>query len=288
MQPANGMTMSQRIQAQQAAAAQQQQQASQMQQQQVALAAAQQQAAAAQAQLAALQAQMAAAGVSTPAQPAPQQQKGQGGRQERGKGGGRGQQRQQQRQQHQQPAVPAAPPAARPPAMPVMPGRAPAAPPAMPPTVLGGTGDIRSGLALPPKDVRPKTEDVTATKGNDFEDYYLKRELLMGIFEAGFERPSPIQEEAIPQILAGRDVLARAKNGTGKTAAFVIPVLEKADSAKPNIQSMILVPTRELALQTSQVTASSAHRRPSDAYPRPLAAHAAPAHLLFPATARRH
>ena len=95
--------------------------------------------------------------------------------------------------------------------------------------------------------------DVTATKGNDFEDYFLKRELLMGIFEAGFERPSPIQEESIPIALAGRDILARAKNGTGKTAAFVVPVLEKADAKKPNIQATILVPTRELALQTSQV-----------------------------------
>lgn len=101
--------------------------------------------------------------------------------------------------------------------------------------------------------MRPKTEDVTATKGNDFEDYFLKRELLMGIFESGFERPSPIQEESIPIALAGRDILARAKNGTGKTAAFVIPVLEKADPSKSAIQAMILVPTRELALQTSQV-----------------------------------
>ncbi len=70
---------------------------------------------------------------------------------------------------------------------------------------------------------------MTATKGHDFEDYYLKRELLMGIFEKGFEKPSPIQEEAIPIILAGKDVLARAKNGTGKTAAFIIPCLEKVD-----------------------------------------------------------
>ena len=108
-------------------------------------------------------------------------------------------------------------------------------------------------MTAPPRDRRPKTEDVTATKGNDFEDYFLKRELLMGIFEAGFERPSPIQEEAIPIALAGRDILARAKNGTGKTAAFAIPVLEKTDATKPQIQAMILVPTRELALQTSQV-----------------------------------
>ena len=75
----------------------------------------------------------------------------------------------------------------------------------------------------------------------------------MGIFEAGFEKPSPIQEEAIPIALAGRDILARAKNGTGKTAAFIIPVLEKVVSTKNIIQALILVPTRELALQTSQV-----------------------------------
>jgi ATP-dependent RNA helicase DDX6/DHH1 len=112
--------------------------------------------------------------------------------------------------------------------------------------------------------------------GNDFEDYFLKRELLMGIFEKGFERPSPIQEEAIPIILAGRNVLARAKNGTGKTAAFIIPCLEKTDVHQKHIQSkcctdcqelqhiilisipilaavLILVPTRELALQTSAI-----------------------------------
>jgi ATP-dependent RNA helicase DDX6/DHH1 len=75
----------------------------------------------------------------------------------------------------------------------------------------------------------------------------------MGIFEKGFERPSPIQEDAIPTILAGRDVLARAKNGTGKTAAFIIPCLEKVDVTKKHIQILMLVPTRELALQTSAI-----------------------------------
>ena len=75
----------------------------------------------------------------------------------------------------------------------------------------------------------------------------------MGIFEKGFERPSPIQEESIPIALTGRDILARAKNGTGKTAAFTIPILEKTDSTKNIIQAIILVPTRELALQTAQV-----------------------------------
>lgn len=76
---------------------------------------------------------------------------------------------------------------------------------------------------------------------------------MMGIFEAGFEKPSPIQEAAIPVALTGRDILARAKNGTGKTAAFVIPTLEKVNPKTNAIQALILVPTRELALQTSQV-----------------------------------
>ena len=72
----------------------------------------------------------------------------------------------------------------------------------------------------------------------------------MGIYEKGFERPSPIQEESIPIALTGRDILARAKNGTGKTAAFCIPVLERLDTSRNEIQAVILVPTRELALQT--------------------------------------
>lgn len=103
-------------------------------------------------------------------------------------------------------------------------------------TAVQGTGSYRDGLVAPPKDDRYKTEDVTDTKGREFEDFFLKRELLMGIFEKGFEKPSPIQEEAIPVILQNRNVLARAKNGTGKTAAYIIPCLEKTDTTKNNIQ----------------------------------------------------
>ncbi|KAK3068121.1 DExD/H-box ATP-dependent RNA helicase dhh1 [Teratosphaeriaceae sp. CCFEE 6253] len=113
--------------------------------------------------------------------------------------------------------------------------------------------DCRAGLRQPARDNRVQTEDVTKTKGLEFEDFYLKRPLLMGIFEAGFEKPSPIQEETIPVALTGRDVLARAKNGTGKTAAFVIPTLERINPKLDKTQALILVPTRELALQTSQV-----------------------------------
>lgn len=117
----------------------------------------------------------------------------------------------------------------------------------------GAGADWRAGLKQPAKDGRVQTEDVTATKGLEFEDFYIKRELMMGIFEAGFEKPSPIQEETIPVAVTGRDILARAKNGTGKTAAFVIPTLERVNPKIPKTQALLLVPTRELALQTSQV-----------------------------------
>jgi ATP-dependent RNA helicase DDX6/DHH1 len=108
-------------------------------------------------------------------------------------------------------------------------------------------------LKLPAKDNRPKTADVTATKGHSFEDYCLKRELLMGIYEKGWEKPSPVQEQSIPIALTGRDVLGRAKNGTGKTGAYTIPIIERIDPTKNAIQAVILVPTRELALQTSAI-----------------------------------
>ncbi|KAH8329468.1 hypothetical protein KR074_011306 [Drosophila pseudoananassae] len=123
--------------------------------------------------------------------------------------------------------------------------------------ISGNTSDDdmgwKSKLKLPPKDNRFQTTDVTDTRGNEFEEFCLKRELLMGIFEKGWERPSPIQEAAIPIALSGKDVLARAKNGTGKTGAYCIPVLEQIDPTKDYIQALVMVPTRELALQTSQI-----------------------------------
>ncbi|POS74557.1 ATP-dependent RNA helicase DHH1 [Diaporthe helianthi] len=113
--------------------------------------------------------------------------------------------------------------------------------------------DWKQKLNLPAKDNRHQTEDVTNTKGFEFEDFKLSRDLMMGIFEAGFDKPSPIQEESIPVALQGRDILARAKNGTGKTAAFIIPCLQRVKPQVSRIQCLILVPTRELALQTSHV-----------------------------------
>ena len=96
-----------------------------------------------------------------------------------------------------------------------------------------------------------KTKDVTETKGHNFEDYELKIELLKGIYEKGYEKPSPVQEEVIPIALTGKDIIARAKNGTGKTGSYVIPILEKLDFTARHVQAVILVPTRELALQVS-------------------------------------
>jgi len=116
-----------------------------------------------------------------------------------------------------------------------------------------GKEEWKTGLSLPPKDSRIKTEDVKNVKGLEFEHFELKRDLLKGIFEMGYEKPSPIQEESIPYALMGRHILARAKNGTGKTASFVIPTVEKIDTSKNHVQALILVPTRELALQTSAV-----------------------------------
>uniref|UniRef100_W5LXK5 RNA helicase n=1 Tax=Lepisosteus oculatus TaxID=7918 RepID=W5LXK5_LEPOC len=121
-------------------------------------------------------------------------------------------------------------------------------------TAIKPGDDWKKNLKLPPKDMRMKTSDVTATKGNEFEDYCLKRELLMGIFEMGWEKPSPIQEESIPIALSGRDILARAKNGTGKSGAYLIPLLERIDLKRDCIQAaVVIVPTRELALQVSQI-----------------------------------
>jgi len=79
-------------------------------------------------------------------------------------------------------------------------------------------------------------QDVTDTKGNEFDDYCLHRGLLMGIFEKGWEKPSPIQEASIPIALTGRDILARAKNGTGKTGAYAIPILERINVDRNEVQ----------------------------------------------------
>jgi len=85
-----------------------------------------------------------------------------------------------------------------------------------------------------------------------FADFHLSRELGKAIEDMGFEEPSPIQALAIPLIQAGRDVTAQAQTGTGKTAAFGIPVIEKIDPSIRAVQAIVLCPTRELAIQIAE------------------------------------
>ena len=76
---------------------------------------------------------------------------------------------------------------------------------------------------------------------------------MSGLVAMNYDKPSPVQEETIPFALTGSNIIARAKNGTGKTGAYVIPILEMLDMTSKEIQSLVLVPTRELALQVSAV-----------------------------------
>ena len=85
-----------------------------------------------------------------------------------------------------------------------------------------------------------------------FADLNLSPDILAAVTEMGFITPSPIQAEAIPPILAGRDVIGQAQTGTGKTAAFGIPALELVDPSDRSVQVLILCPTRELAVQVTE------------------------------------
>ena len=87
----------------------------------------------------------------------------------------------------------------------------------------------------------------------NFSEFNLKEELLEAISYMGFEKATPIQEQAIPLIMEDRDLIACAQTGTGKTAAFVLPILNKlADKEFNGINTLIIVPTRELAIQLDQ------------------------------------
>ena len=88
---------------------------------------------------------------------------------------------------------------------------------------------------------------------NTFEELGLCKEIQQAVTELGFENPTPIQAKAIPILLAdNRDLVALAQTGTGKTAAFGLPLIEKTDSDSRHVQSLILCPTRELCLQIAR------------------------------------
>jgi ATP-dependent RNA helicase DeaD len=85
-----------------------------------------------------------------------------------------------------------------------------------------------------------------------FTDLGLSESTLHALRDVGYESPSPIQEQAIPPLLAGRDVIGQAQTGTGKTAAFGLPIMEYVDPAEPTVQALVLTPTRELCIQVTQ------------------------------------
>lgn len=85
-----------------------------------------------------------------------------------------------------------------------------------------------------------------------FEELNLSKELLKAVDDMGFEEPTPIQALAIPLAMAGKDIIGQAQTGTGKTAAFAIPILQKIDPRSKDVQALVLCPTRELAIQVAE------------------------------------
>jgi len=89
-----------------------------------------------------------------------------------------------------------------------------------------------------------------------FRDLALSAPLLQAVEELGYEQPTPIQAGAIPPLLEGRDLLGQAQTGTGKTAAFALPLLQRLDMEERAVQAIVLTPTRELALQVAEAVRS--------------------------------
>ncbi|MBX9403629.1 DEAD/DEAH box helicase [Lysobacter sp. BMK333-48F3] len=92
----------------------------------------------------------------------------------------------------------------------------------------------------------------TAPETPKFTDLALPEPLLHALADVGYESPSPIQAATIPPLLEGRDVLGQAQTGTGKTAAFALPILAAIDPAQARPQALVLAPTRELAIQVAE------------------------------------
>jgi ATP-dependent RNA helicase DeaD len=91
-----------------------------------------------------------------------------------------------------------------------------------------------------------------------FRDLGLSEDIITALDELGYEEPSPIQEKAIPELLAGHDMIGQAQTGTGKTAAFGLPLLQYLDPTSDETQAIVLTPTRELCIQVTQALRSYA------------------------------
>src|SRR5688572_13683137 len=91
-----------------------------------------------------------------------------------------------------------------------------------------------------------------ATQARSFAALTLSAETLASLDAMGYQAPTDVQGEAIPRALAGRDLVVQSRTGTGKTAAFGIPMVERIDPAVEGVQAVVLAPTRELAIQVAE------------------------------------
>jgi ATP-dependent RNA helicase DeaD len=105
---------------------------------------------------------------------------------------------------------------------------------------------------MTPHETTPATEADTASETLNFSDLGLSDAVLKALKDVGYETPSAIQAATIPPLLAGRDVVGLAQTGTGKTAAFALPILSRLDLSQKSPQALVLAPTRELALQVCE------------------------------------
>jgi ATP-dependent RNA helicase RhlE len=117
----------------------------------------------------------------------------------------------------------------------------------------------REGVSAGP--MSPELAEAVAI--SPFTQLGLTQPLVRAVVEERYARPSPVQTEVIPHVLSGRDVIGCAQTGTGKTAAFVLPLLQHlARATSPRIRTLILTPTRELAGQIAErVTVYGRHLR---------------------------
>jgi ATP-dependent RNA helicase DeaD len=93
---------------------------------------------------------------------------------------------------------------------------------------------------------------MSTVMATSFAELGLSEPTLEALRDVGYEAPSPIQEQAIPALLQGRDVIGQAQTGTGKTAAFGLPIMEYVDPTEQTVQALVLTPTRELCIQVTQ------------------------------------
>ena len=102
-----------------------------------------------------------------------------------------------------------------------------------------------------------ESQALEVSKGNDnengFKDFGFNQSILISLRNKGYKNPTPIQKAAIPELMLGRDLLGQAQTGTGKTAAFALPLIEKlADNKELNAKVLVMTPTRELATQVAE------------------------------------